>query len=112
LYQNSVSRAERQALAQDAQEVEQANRGDRPSQMMVLGRPEKARASDGWRQVPIEGFLIQRNIRGGEVACIAQLVVEQFLRAVVVRQRCFESAGEHRDPIISFAHGGEQGVEA
>jgi hypothetical protein len=37
LYQNSVSRAERQALAQDAQEVEQANRGDRPSQMMVLG---------------------------------------------------------------------------
>ncbi len=79
---------------------------------MMLGRPEHPQAEDRPRQVPVDRLSKALDIGAGEIPCVAELLVEQLLRRVIVGKGRFQPAGEKGDAVAFLTHGREQGVES
>ena len=105
LYEDPVSLAEFLRLAEGAQFMEQADGGCSATQVMMLRGPEYAPAGDRLRQALVDGLLKERHVCVGEVAGLADLVINDLSGGIIVQERRLESSREGRDSVSSFSHG-------
>ena len=80
--------------------------------MMVLAGPKFAQAGDRFSDLLIEGFAASLHDRGGEIAGVADLAVEERFGRLVIGQRRFHAARQRCDAVGAFSHERQERIQS
>ena len=104
LHEDPISLAQLVGLAPVAKTSKHRDGCHGTAQVMVFTGPKLADAMDRTIQAPVERLFHQLHIGVCKIAGIPDLLIEQPLGGVVVRERWLQPAGQRCNAITAVAH--------